>query len=101
MTSQVRRLSGSVGSSRFEGFYRSRKGKVMPARRMKQVAVQKDPAGKQYACDDDFVVDLSFTVESDHSIIVASILFSRRIAFLITATCFILLAGMTFLSYTG
>src|SRR5258705_1217876 len=34
-------------------------------------------------------------------IIVASILFSRRIAFLITAACFILLAGMTFLSYTG
>src|ERR1700687_783851 len=34
-------------------------------------------------------------------IIVASILFSRRVAFLITATCFILLAGMTFLSYTG
>src|SRR5882672_5297032 len=34
-------------------------------------------------------------------IIVASILFSRRIAFLITATCFILLVGMTFLSYTG
>src|SRR3981189_1832208 len=33
-------------------------------------------------------------------IIVASILFSRRIAFLITAACFILLAGMTFLSYT-
>src|SRR5712664_1709912 len=34
-------------------------------------------------------------------IIVASILFSRRIAFLITAACFILLAGMTFLTYTG
>src|SRR6266446_2061699 len=34
-------------------------------------------------------------------IIVASILFSRRIAFLITAACFILLAAMTFLSYTG
>src|SRR5437879_9339337 len=34
-------------------------------------------------------------------IIVASILFSRRIAFLITSACFILLAGMTFLSYTG
>src|SRR3979490_3448159 len=34
-------------------------------------------------------------------IIVASILFSRSIAFLITAACFILLAGMTFLSYTG
>src|SRR2546429_6042689 len=32
-------------------------------------------------------------------IIVASILFSRRIAFLVTATCFLLLAGMTMLSY--
>ena len=32
-------------------------------------------------------------------IIVASILFSRRIAFLITATCFLLLAGMTALAY--
>src|SRR2546422_1199247 len=32
-------------------------------------------------------------------IIVASILFSRRIAFLVTATCFLLLAGMTVLSY--
>jgi two-component system, NtrC family, sensor histidine kinase PilS len=34
-------------------------------------------------------------------IIVASILFSRRIAFLITAACFILLAAMTILAYTG
>jgi two-component system sensor histidine kinase PilS (NtrC family) len=33
-------------------------------------------------------------------IIVASILFSRRIAFLITATCFLLLAGMTVLAFT-
>src|SRR5882724_1220507 len=33
-------------------------------------------------------------------IIVASILFSRRIAFLVTATCFLLLAGMTVLVYT-
>jgi two-component system sensor histidine kinase PilS (NtrC family) len=33
-------------------------------------------------------------------IIVASILFSRSIAFLITAACFILLAGMTVLAYT-
>ncbi len=32
-------------------------------------------------------------------IIVASILFSRRIAFLIAATCFLLLAGMTVLAY--
>src|SRR4029077_1404313 len=33
-------------------------------------------------------------------IIVASILFSRSVAFLITAACFILLAAMTFLTYT-
>src|SRR3979490_2069295 len=33
-------------------------------------------------------------------IIVASILFSRQIAFLVTATCFLLLAGMTVLVYT-
>jgi two-component system sensor histidine kinase PilS (NtrC family) len=32
-------------------------------------------------------------------IIVASILFSRRIAFLVTAACFLLLAGMTVLAY--
>ncbi len=32
-------------------------------------------------------------------IIVASILFSRRIAFLVTATCFLLLAGMIVLAY--
>jgi two-component system sensor histidine kinase PilS (NtrC family) len=32
-------------------------------------------------------------------IIVASILFSRRIAFLVTASCFLLLAGMTVLAY--
>jgi len=32
-------------------------------------------------------------------IIVASILFSRRIAFLVTATCFLLLAAMTVLAY--
>ena len=34
-------------------------------------------------------------------IIVASILFSRRVAFLITAACFILLACMTLLAYAG
>src|SRR5712672_1330504 len=34
-------------------------------------------------------------------IIVASILFSRRIAFLASATCFLLLAGMTAMAYAG
>ena len=34
-------------------------------------------------------------------IIVASILFSRRIAFLTAASCFLLLSGMTVLAYTG
>lgn len=34
-------------------------------------------------------------------IIVASILFSRRIAFLVTAACFLLLAAMAVLAYTG
>jgi two-component system sensor histidine kinase PilS (NtrC family) len=34
-------------------------------------------------------------------IIVASILFSRRIAFLTASTCFLLLAGMTTLAYAG
>src|SRR3981189_535174 len=34
------------------------------------------------------------------AIIVASILFSRRIAFLIAAACFLLLAGMTVLAFT-
>src|ERR1700704_366936 len=34
-------------------------------------------------------------------IIVASILFSRRIAFLIASACFLILAGMAVLAYTG
>ena len=34
-------------------------------------------------------------------IIVASILFSRRIAFLIASACFLLLAGMTMMAYAG
>src|SRR5260370_16545813 len=35
------------------------------------------------------------------AIIVASILFSRRVAFLTASTCFLLLAGMAMLAYAG